>query len=323
MSNYQIKNLNQKDIPAIMQVQQEYARHYPGVQVMPGDIYLSPAFHQGKDVFCAYHPNGQMLGFGVVYAQLSQKNDQPFQTVWSEVRIVPEMNRMIGLREILLEHILRRIRELTDDNHNKPIELNFQYFPYEVESIAFITSKGFTYTGSIFSMQRDLNKPLPSIQPPPGFVVKPWKLESQEEREIYVKARNLCFPNAPISLEEWVYFMSSPSWSTATNFAVFDTEKLAGCLTAYWDEEQNRSLSEKVGYTEYIFVCPQWRRQGLASALIAEALGFLRDNGLRFAQLQVKTDHRNALELYEKLGFTVNQESGLYTRQIDFNYKKQ
>ncbi|PKO05433.1 MAG: hypothetical protein CVU41_12435 [Chloroflexi bacterium HGW-Chloroflexi-3] len=40
MSNFQIKNFHPDDIPALMQVQQEYARHYPGVQVMPGGIYL-------------------------------------------------------------------------------------------------------------------------------------------------------------------------------------------------------------------------------------------------------------------------------------------
>jgi hypothetical protein len=69
MSNFHIKNLEENDLPGIMQVQHEYARQHPGVQILPGGLYLSPAFHQGKDVFFAYHPNGQMLGFAVAYAQ--------------------------------------------------------------------------------------------------------------------------------------------------------------------------------------------------------------------------------------------------------------
>jgi hypothetical protein len=72
MSNFVIKNLETDDLPALMQVQQEYARHHPGVQVLPAGLYLSPAFHNGNDVFCVYHPNGQMLGFSVVYAQLAE-----------------------------------------------------------------------------------------------------------------------------------------------------------------------------------------------------------------------------------------------------------
>jgi ribosomal protein S18 acetylase RimI-like enzyme len=93
-------------------------------------------------------------------------------------------------------------------------------------------------------------------------------------------------------------------------------DQLAGCLTAFWDAEQNRNLSEKIGYTEYIFVCPQWRRKGLASAMISKVLDFLKQNGMRFAQLQVRTDNRDALNLYEKLGFVIVQESGIYTRTI-------
>ena len=319
MLNYQIKKLTVDDIPALMQVQQEYAHKYPGVQVLPGGIYLSPAFHFGHDVFCAYHPNGQMLGYSVVYAQLPTNSPQNKHTIWTEVKIIPSMNHLIELRASLLEQILLRLRELLLDHSLKKVEINFQYFPYEVESIAFVVSKGFHLIGSVYSMQRDLEHPLPSIQTPPGFQLKPWRLETPFEREQYVHARNLCFPNAPISLDEWVYFMSSPTWTTGTNFAVFSENELAGCLTAYWDEEQNRKQDEKVGYTEYIFVCPQWRGKGLASAMIARSLTFLKENGIQYAQLQVSTNNREALTLYEQLGYSVVQESGLYSQQMDLS----
>ena len=315
MSNFQIKNLQKNDLPALMRLQHEYARQYPGVQILPGELYLSPAFHEGKDIFCAYHPNGQMLGFAVAYAQFSayEKN----HSVWTEVKILPSMYGMIGLRGSLLEQILKRVRELCAPVGIANVELNFQYFPYEIESIAFVTGKGFQYNGSIYSMQWDLASPLPSREPPPGFDIKHWRLETQAEREQYIQARNQCFPDAPISLEEWIYFMSSPSWSSGTNLAAFSSGRLVGCLTTFWDEEQNRNAPEKIGYTEYIFVCPQWRRTGIASALISRGLDYLYQNGMRFAQLQVKTDNRQALSLYEKLGFYVVQESGIYSRYLD------
>ena len=50
--------------------------------------------------------------------------------------------------------------------------------------------------------------------------------------------------------------------------------------------------------------------------MISKALDFLKQNGMRFAQLQVRTDNRDALNLYEKLGFVIVQESGIYTRTI-------
>jgi ribosomal protein S18 acetylase RimI-like enzyme len=319
MSSFHIKNLQKDEIPALMQVQQEYARHYPGVQVLPGELYLSPAFHQGQDIFCAYHPNGQMLGYSVVYAQLAGEGTKTRHTVWAEVKVVPSMNHVKTLRDSLLDHVLKRTRILTSIHPDLPIELIFQYFPYEEESISFIKSSGFQYSKSVYSMQSDLNKHLPSVPIPSGFQLKPWRLETQSEREQYVQARNQCFPDSPISLEEWIYFMGSPSWSTGTNFAVFENNELVGCLTAYWDTEQNLNLEHKIGYTEYIFVRPQWGGRGIASAMISAALKFLKENGIHYAQLQVKTENRNALRLYEKLGYVISQESGLYSRQIDAN----
>lgn len=319
MVNYQIRNFSVDDISALMQVQEEYAHKHPGVQILPGGIYLSPAFHQGQDVFCAFHPNGQMLGYSVLYVN-SPHNDPPSpHVVWAEVKVLPSMNHLVGLRENLMEQILRRLREILLDQSLRKVEINFQYFPYETDSIAFVTSKGYRNQGSVYSMQRDLEHPLPSIHLPPGFLLKPWRLETDFEREQYIHARNLCFPNVPISLEEWIYFMGSPSWSTATNFAVFAADELAGCLTAYWDEENNRNQGTKIGYTEYIFVCPQWRGKGLASAMIASALEYLKTNGMHSAQLQANTNNREALALYERLGYVVVQESGLYSRPMEIN----
>lgn len=37
---------------------------------------------------------------------------------------------------------------------------------------------------------------------------------------------------------------------------------------------------------------------------------------MRYAQLQVCTDNHDALNWYEKLGFVIIQESGIYTRTI-------
>ena len=317
MSNFVTKNLEADDLPALMQVQQEYARQHPGVQVLPAGLYLSPAFHNGNDVFCVYHPNGQMLGFSVVYAQLAETIHKKNHTVWAAVKVLPTMNQIFNLREILLEQILKRTKELTSSLSQIPVKMLFQYFPYEKESISFIQSKGFQYLETVYSMQRDLNQVLPSILLPPGFQLEPWRLETQEEREQYVKARNECFPESPISLEEWIYFMSSPTWTTGTNFAAFKDNQLVGCLTAYWDEEQNKKLAQKVGYTEYIFVCPPWRRKGIATSLISKALLYLQQHSIDYAELQVKTDNREALQLYEKLGFAINQESGIYCRMLE------
>lgn len=51
--------------------------------------------------------------------------------------------------------------------------------------------------------------------------------------------------------------------------------------------------------------------------MISESLNYLRNLDIDYAELQVKTDNREALSLYEKLGFSINQESGIYSRVLD------
>ncbi|MDL2314562.1 ribosomal protein S18-alanine N-acetyltransferase, partial [Desulfovibrio sp. OttesenSCG-928-C14] len=51
-------------------------------------------------------------------------------------------------------------------------------------------------------------------------------------------------------------------------------------------------------------VAPEYRRTGIAEALIAEAVNFAQARGLTYLSLEVRADNPAALRLYEKLGFT-------------------
>jgi len=46
-------------------------------------------------------------------------------------------------------------------------------------------------------------------------------------------------------------------------------------------------------------------------------LHYLKQHRIDYAELQVKTNNREALQLYEKLGFAINQESGIYSRLLE------
>jgi ribosomal protein S18 acetylase RimI-like enzyme len=149
-----------------------------------------------------------------------------------------------------------------------------------------------------------------------GICLRRWKMETEAEQSAYVSARNHCFPESPISLEEWQYFMSSPLWAVGTMVAAFDQDRLAGCVSAYWNEEDNRRSGVLAGFTEDIFVMPAWRGRGIASAMIADGLGYLKDHGLAEARLMVRALNETALGLYCQLGFEVSSESRFYARDL-------
>ena len=63
-----------------------------------------------------------------------------------------------------------------------------------------------------------------------------------------------------------------------------------------------RNLVGKVGYIMNLVTLPQWRRRGIARALLEHVLGVLREEGIPVASLHAAADGRT---LYEDLGFEV------------------
>lgn len=233
-------------------------------------------------------------------------------TFWTEIKVHPEDERGIEIKDGLFERLLLRTRELARDFPGHPIHLTFQYFPSETSSIDYVTSKGCRYTESVFTMRRDLSREIQALPPLSDVVIRPWRMESEAEQQTYVAARNECFPEAPIELEEWQYLLKSPQWSVGTSFAAFRDDQLIGNAAVFWDEAENQKSGIRIGFTEYIFVLPAWRGKNIARHLITAGLAHLKEHGLEKAQLEVRAQNQNALRLYFSLGFEVLGESRFF-----------
>ena len=222
MKKFTIRTLISEDIPSVVHLQKSYAEIYPDARVIPGELYLSPGFENGRNVFCAFDESGKLSGYAPLYPVLMRDQSNLPHTFWTEIKVHPADEGGIEIKDGLFERILLRTRERARDFPGHPIHLTFQYFPSETASIDYVLSKGCQHTESVFTMRRDLSlevKSMPPIQE--DIVIRPWRMESQAEQQIYVTARNECFPEAPVELEEWQYLMKSPQWSVGTTFAAF------------------------------------------------------------------------------------------------------
>ncbi len=326
MDNIIIDTFTPDVIPQVVELQQEYQRRFPGAAVIPGGLYLSPAFHEGQDVFCAFadEPGGRRLAaYAPVYVHIVEDGPAtlPHQA-WTEVKARPDLLDAEHLQEaerdkdLLLERVLQRARERIAPFPGRAGELLFEYHPNEEPAIAYVLARGFAYQKSAFFMRRDLSDPLPARAAPPGIIIRCWKMESEAEQRAYVAARNEVFPDMPITLAEWQYYLTSPLWATGTMIAAFDGAELIGAVSVYWNEEENQRSGQRMGFTEDIFVRPAWRGKGIASAAIMAAMEYLKERGLAEACLTVSALNENALGLYLGLGYQVVQESRHYAKSI-------
>ena len=317
MKNITIQTLRPVYSVAVVELQCAYATVYPEAAVIPGEAYLSPAFDGGCNVFCAIDERGNLAGYAPLYPVLVRDPHSRLpHTLWVEIKAHPACEASKNVKDQLLERILLLAREVTEEVPGHPVHLTFQYFPSETASIAYVLSKGCRYTESVCMMRRDLSSEIPSLSPPEGIVVRSWRMASEAEQRLYVQARNECFPEAPIDLEEWQYFMQSPQWSIGTTLAAFDGDELVGNIAVFWEEAGNQRTGRKIGFTEYIFVRPQWRGKHIARCLISAGLRYLKQHGLDEAHLEVRAKNQGALHLYLDLGYEVIRESRFYVLEL-------
>lgn len=315
MSDAKIRNFIPDDIPQIMGVQQAYQQIYPQATLIPGEVYLSPGFAHGGNIFCAFVENNGLQGYAPVYPNLSPDKQIP-HLIWAEIKVHPGLSSARNVKELLFAQVVNLTREITQESPGQQTCLTFQYHPTETESIEFVISKGCVYTESVFRMRCELNRDFPVLSPPEHITIQRWRIASKKEQLAYIQARNEAFPEAPTRVEDWENFLASPAWRNGTTLTAFEGEEVIGSVAVYWDEAISQMTGTKGAYTEYIFVREKWRQRGIASVLINQGLGYLKDHGREAAYLEVRASNRRALELYERLGYQVVDETRLYVLEI-------
>ena len=86
-------------------------------------------------------------------------------------------------------------------------------------------------------------------------------------------------------------------WQGGTTITAFVDDKIIGSVMA---------LSN--GLIDYVFVLPEYRRKGLASALVSKALEYLKKQNHSQAWLEVYSHNLAAVSLYQNFGFEIFQK---------------
>ncbi|HLJ87171.1 MAG TPA: GNAT family N-acetyltransferase [Candidatus Angelobacter sp.] len=71
--------------------------------------------------------------------------------------------------------------------------------------------------------------------------------------------------------------------------------------------------SRKGCYLEDLYVAPQFRRRGVAHALMTELSGIARDSGCGYMRWLVLRDNHSAIRFYESIGARIAGETALMT----------
>lgn len=298
-----IRNFEPKDAPQMEALQARCIEVCPDTSVLPAGFYFAPGFENGANIFIASSLNNEHLGHVMVYPyQISSVLDGA-RVLWMDLRVDPDLEDGAEIKDQLLLKAVERAQAI-QQRLSEPAVLSATYFGQGIASIEYLQARGFRHYETGYTLRRDLADPIPNLPQPENLSILPWRMETIAEQSQYIQAYEAVFHNDVWNLKGLQHFMSSDLWSVGTTFTAFSGKQIAGSIMVYYGPDD----PEKIGTTEHVFVLPQWRRQGLASYLLCQALAYLKKRGLVVAELQVSAENPSAIGIYQKIGFQVYQE---------------
>ncbi|MBI2763829.1 MAG: GNAT family N-acetyltransferase [Chloroflexi bacterium] len=226
---------------------------------------------------------------------------------------IEPVHRGEGIEEILLAHALRRAEHcIADVGRDRTTRVIVYATGRDVAFRRLLESRGLNLVRRHAQLVRPSLDNIPDLAIPEPFALRRIDpLDRAMHRRVFdADARAFAdhYGQEASSETAWDGFVGSPAFDPTLWRVAFHGDKIAGQILNFMGE----ALADgtRIGMTEAISVQPEYRRLGLARALLAESLRAVRDAGADRACLGVDTQNPNqALTLYESLGFRITSET--------------
>jgi ribosomal protein S18 acetylase RimI-like enzyme len=190
-----------------------------------------------------------------------------------------------------------------------PLRLTFQ--------VGLVARHGYRIERRFAQLGRVLADPPDTIAPPDGYLLR--ELDPSSDLAAWVAMHNETFAGhwgiQPMLVEERAAEVGSPHWLRDLDLVVVAPDgTLAGYSTCVRNDDEDGSIEWRI---DWVGTRPAHRKRGLARALTVEMLRRVSARGGERVVLDVDvTNPTGAVELYEGLGFVVEQEFGDFRRTL-------
>jgi GNAT superfamily N-acetyltransferase/uncharacterized protein YuzB (UPF0349 family) len=254
-----------------------------------------------KDMIFA-EVNGETVAYGrTAWYQIDDSKERIYSHF---VKIVPEWRNM-GLEQAMMGWNEKNLLKIASE-HPEDGKRFFQSFTLANKDKfnAILKAMGYQPARYFFEMDRPLDE-IPEAHLPEGIEVRPVKKE--DYRKVW-DAANEAFRdhwgNSEPEEEDYINYSTSRYFQPDIWQVAWDGDEVVASVQNYIDEEYNKKFNVKCGWTEEISTRREWRRRGIAKALIVRSMKMHKDLGMTSVALGVDTENPNgALQLYEGLGY--------------------
>lgn len=144
-------------------------------------------------------------------------------------------------------------------------------------------------------MRRDLSAPLIAVPWPEGVTRVPLTTERAPLcRKLMNEAYSEGYGDVRTYVEWWPSTTARPEWDPNLCYLAAEDDEIVGFCHSWTDN-----------FIKDLVVARRWRRRGLGSALLSEALALYAARGAASVDLKTDVDNLTAQSLYKSLGFVI------------------
>jgi mycothiol synthase len=309
------------DVAAIVAVENaEYeADAVPGRQSVDNALahyrHTTEGFDPVRDVTLATVA-GRVVGYG--QRGWIDTNDGVHREYRLHGAVHPDWRRR-GVGSALIEHGEAQLRDLAATHSTERTRV-FGTWNGDTQrgALALLEGHGYQPVRWFFDMTRPNLDNVPVVELPEGLELRP--IEPESIRQVWratIEAFRDHWGGGDDSDEALQRYIDSPSHDPSLWLIAFDGDEAAGGVINGIEREENEALGLQRGWLHSVWTRRQWRRRGLASALVAKSLALLRERGMTSAVLGVDADNpTGALGLYESAGFSKYKSAVAFRKEL-------
>jgi ribosomal protein S18 acetylase RimI-like enzyme len=217
-----------------------------------------------------------------------------------------------------METRLKDIANAHPPESNKYFQASVSQF--QAGAATLLERSGYQPVRYFFEMVRPNLEDIPELHLPDGVEIRP--VTPDQYRDIWESANDSgreewgATEPTETAYQEWLNdpHFQPQLWQVAWDIA---TGKPAGHVLTYIQHEENKQFNRKRGYTEGVGVSTEWRRRGLARALICRSLQAQKAAGMSESALVADSDSTSGVtSLYERCGFKIVKRDSIYRKPL-------
>ena len=233
--------------------------------------------------------------------------------------LAPEWRRK-GIGHAMLLWMESHLAELADTHRGDTRYFQVNATQFQEGTAIMVQRAGYTPTRYFYEMVRSTLNDIVDFSLPDGLEIRPvrpehypalWKsvIDASKDEWGYTEPTENDY-------QEW---LASPHFQPHLWQVAWDVSKdqIAGHVLTFIDVDENKQRNRTRGYTEGIGVDRNWRRRGVARALISRSLQAQKAAGMTESALVADSDSTsNVIKLYESCGFQIVKRDTIYRKQF-------